>query len=177
MTHKQFWMAVAAYYKQQLNDITISMYAADVSHISIDELMELFSSYRKDPKNKFMPMPSAFLAMLDPSLSIESSAELVAGRIHDAVVKFGWPSPEKARAYIGDVGWDIVRRRGGWQVVCENLGSEWDVGTFHAQSRNSAKASLESHSLGYYDEPIDYEQLTHDTMDRLGVEIKEIEHD
>lgn len=127
-----------------------------------DETLENFktaiSLYIQDSKNKFMFSPATLKPYLHPELSPEAKANEVASRIRSAIGKFGWCNPNEARTYIGELGWKIVERSGGWNYICENHGLDLNPLTFHAQARDQVKALLETHQLGEFDKPIQIEQ-------------------
>ena len=66
MNHHQFWIKAAAYYRAKLDDSTIMLYASDIENVDINKILELFEDYRRDPKNKTLPMPSYFLEKINP---------------------------------------------------------------------------------------------------------------
>lgn len=116
--------------------------------------IELYVSDRKNTK-----FPSVFLlkTYLDKTLSSDAAGNEIASRIRHAISSIGWISPDKAREYIGEVGWMVVIRAGGWQYICENHGTELNPMTFFAQSRESAKSILEQDKKGILNQPIQIE--------------------
>jgi hypothetical protein len=48
----------------------------------------------------------------------DSVQEAVA-RICSSISRFGSPNSDRAREFIGELGWQIVERFGGWQLVCD----------------------------------------------------------
>lgn len=125
-----------------------------------EALIKAIDRYVADTKNKTFFSPATLRPYLNPELSPEAKANEVASRIRSAVGKFGWCNPEEARAYIGGLGWLAIDRAGGWQYVCENLGIDLNVLTFHAQIREQVKAIIETQGLGQFDQPIQIEQRT-----------------
>lgn len=167
MNHKQFWTVLAAYYRTKIDDTTAQLYADDVASLTILELQAMFEKYRRDPGNKFMPMPSWFLEKKNPvTMDPKIQAREVASRLHSAVIKFGWPNPEQARAYIGEVGWAIAQRYGNWRQLCEHLGVEIDPGQFMAQTRDLAESMIRNNENGFLDKPIHFIESSKDYVDR-----------
>lgn len=156
MTHKQFWIQMAGYYRTRLDDSTVLMYAQDVSHVSIEKLQELFLKYRSNPANKFMPMPSWFIEQINPThQDPKILAREVASRIQAAISKFGYCNPIEAKEYIGSVGWMAVQRNGGWLSVCENVGVTVDPSIFYAQTRDLAESIIINAAKENFDKPIE----------------------
>lgn len=70
----------------------------------------------------------------------------VADRIWTAISKFGGYQPEKAKEFIGDLGWLVVEMSGGWSDVCNVELS--DEGIRKAQWRGSAEVYAKKGGLG-----------------------------
>ncbi len=147
---------------------------ADVLRMQVEDLCDLeylkiiqaFEIYRKDSRNITWPRANRIRDLINRKQSNESLANECASRIRSAVTKFGWPNEDLAKAYVGELGWKIVERSGGWMFICQNLGVELNLLTFHAQARDLAKSMLESNTAGNFDQPIalpsskEKEQLT-----------------
>jgi hypothetical protein len=140
-------------------DVMVQHFGAE----GIDKIIWAIDRYVLDPKNKFFFSPATLRPYLNPELSTEAKAIEAATRIRSAITKFGYPTPGEARAYIGELGWKVVERAGGWNYICENHGVDLNPLTFFAQSRDSAKSLQESASIGEFDRPI-------------GIEFKEQKH-
>jgi hypothetical protein len=139
----KLWAMYAAYYRVKLEDHVLRMYADDLSDLDFGTARGALEQYRKNPKNKFMPMPAQVREILDPQVDADAAAKEIASRIMAAIPKFGSWRRDEAFAYIGPIGAEIVGRYGGWQRLCENLGDSLDVGTFQAQARDIARAQFQ----------------------------------
>lgn len=148
--------------KEQLS-MMIDVIAQHFESEGYEKILSAIDRYVLDPKNKFFFSPATLRPYLFPELSTETKSIEVASRLTSAVRKFGYSNPGEARAYIGELGWKIVERNGGWQPLCENLGVSIPVTTFQAQARETAKALIETAGLGEFDKPI-------------GIEFKEQKH-
>ncbi|OPZ23075.1 MAG: hypothetical protein BWZ03_00649 [bacterium ADurb.BinA186] len=154
---KEVITLTAAYYGFNLRPEVLLMYVEDLSDFPEFEVISAYQAYRKNPKNRTMPLPAQIIGVLSPELTTDGKANEVASRIRSAIGKFGWPNPGDARDYIGELGWKIVERNGGWQTLCENHGVDLNPLTFFAQSRDQAKFLIESASIGEFDKPIGIE--------------------
>lgn len=135
----------------------------------VEIILGAIDRYIADAKNKIFFSPATLRPYLHPELSPEAKANEVASRIRSAIGKFGWCNPREARDYIGELGWMIVQRSGGWQHLCENHGLDINPLTFHAQARDQAKALQESAQLGVFDRPI---QIEHRDPDQALNDVK-----
>lgn len=138
----QTFALYAAYYRAKFEDEILRMYAEDLSDLDYPAVNRALETYRRDPRNKTMPMPSQIREKLTPQVDHESVAREIAARIGGAITKFGWASSDRAREYIGEIGWRIVETRGGWTNLCQNHGVTIDPTAFEAQVREQAKAAV-----------------------------------
>lgn len=141
----------------------------------LEKYLTALEQYVFDKKNTKFPAPFQLFPYLDNSLSPDAMANETAARIRKAVSDIGWSQPEQARAYIGELGWAVVMRAGGWMYLCENLGVNMNTLTFYAQSRDSAKALIESGGKGVYDQPIAIPEPKQNVIQMLNLQIKQIE--
>lgn len=111
---------------------------------SFAQYQRALQCYFDDPKNKTFPSLAGLRVYIDPKASVESQANELSSRVVEAISRFGWNNGAEARAYLGDTGWELVKRSGGWAYVCENLGLSLNPGTFRAQARDLAKSLIEA---------------------------------
>jgi hypothetical protein len=149
----QTFAMYAAYYRLKLDDEVLRMYAEDLVDLPLAPVIDALRAYRANPKNRVMPMPADVRAMLEPQLDDDAMAREAASRVMAAISKFGYMRGTEAREWIGELGWLVVQRYGGWQRLCESLGSELDIGTFQAQARDLAKTQAQLARAGRLDQP------------------------
>lgn len=121
------------------------------------------------------PFPSVadLVALVRPGLKDEDQAVEAANRIIQAISNHGWNNVKDAQAFIGEVGWYVVVRNGGWVAICERVKAS-DVGMHRAQFREAALAAIRRHKAGALDtapaflsEPKDREALPAPVADLL----------
>lgn len=134
----QAFALTAAYYRVKIEDQVLKMYAEDVSDLDFNEVIVALGSYRRDPKNRQMPLPAQIRDIVEPEPTPESGGRDVASSIQCAIVKYGYSNEGLARQFIGPQGWDVVQRWGGWSHLCTNMGVSIDPGQFYAQVRDFA---------------------------------------
>lgn len=130
----------ARYFGKKLEPDVISMMIDDLADLPVPELETAFARYRRDPKNKFYPMPAAIRELVEPQENDDSQARVAVARVVEAVSRFGYYGGADARAFVGELGWSIVKAYGGWSPLCEALGHTLDVSQFQAQARELAKS-------------------------------------
>ncbi len=143
--------AMAIYFGRQ--DITrpvVSMFLDDIEQagLSFAEALGGYTRYRQSSKSRRFPIPADIIELCRPQASDESLAKEAAGRILDAITRFGYMRGDEAQIYIGSLGWSVVKSFGGWRNVCENHGVEFNALTFQAQARELAKSHLELNRIG-----------------------------
>lgn len=143
----------AAYYGRDISPDVLRMYADDLSDLRPESVIEAYTVYRRNPKNRTMPLPAQIREIIEPQVDDDTLAREAASRIVAAVPKFGYMQGQAAKSYVGELGWRVVDRYGGWQTVCRNLGDTLDVGTFQAQAREIARAQATLARAGRHNEP------------------------
>lgn len=163
------WLYIAMLYEKELPAHFLNKMIDEIKDLSADNVLKALKAFRTNNKNKTWPRPSDIRALINPSLSVETQANQIARMIPEAISKFGWPNPDEAKAYIGEIGWQIVQSKGGWVDVCNYHGNEWDVGTFHAQARDTAKSIIEASALGLHKQAIGYAEKNQFSIDKLDL--------
>lgn len=137
-TLREVIILTASYYSKPLSGEVLEMYAEDLADLPAAKCIEAYQLYRRNPKNVHFPLPAQIRGLVAPAehISAESKARETAGRICGAVAKYGWNNWAEAKVYIGAEGWEVIRRQGGWQHVCENLGTNINPTAFQAQIRD-----------------------------------------
>lgn len=133
---------MSKYYRSQLPDDVIVAYSNDLKDYPYKDVCLALNAYRKNPKNKFMPIPAMIIEIMDPTISDDGLAREAVARIQKAVRKFGHPNRIQAKEFIGEIGWSVVEKFGGWGFICENLGHRIDLNSFQAQAREVAKNEI-----------------------------------
>lgn len=130
-------IAFGEYYDRKLTTTQIAMYVEDLTALTPDELRAACKLYRQDPKNDRFPLPAKLIALVRPVASAEDIGRDTAAAIIDAVHRAGNNNSERAREIMGELGWAIVARMGGWACFCQELTNE-NLTTYRAQIRDLA---------------------------------------
>src|SRR3990167_4029052 len=137
----KWWVQVYQYHQTQIVKENALIYAQDVVDFTFDQLSAAWAKWRGN--NRKPPMPYDLIKIADPKPDDDFVAREIAARIVGSVPKLGYPNGSEARDYIGEVGWGVVQRMGGWSYVCETMGVSTDPSTFQAQAREIIKGHLQ----------------------------------
>lgn len=85
--------------------------------------------------------------LIVPSVSDEDQAVEAAGRVIQAIDKFGWNNQREAEQFCGEVAWYVVNRNGGWVSLCEGALSR-NIPTMKAQFREMALSAIRRNRAG-----------------------------
>ncbi|MGE3756901.1 MAG: hypothetical protein AB7H97_04055 [Pseudobdellovibrionaceae bacterium] len=145
MTLMKVIVLTFAYYHPErvLPDTVVQMYAKDLADLPVDKCIDAYERWRRNPANKVFPRPAEIRELVNPEefVSVEAKAREIAARIVGAVPKFGWNNGKEARVFIGEEGWSVVQRQGGWSHVCQSL-SSYNMNSYQAQLRDQLAGSL-----------------------------------
>ncbi len=121
------------------------MYQANLlREFDLQKVIQAFDKFMVSNKTNRPPTPAHIIELINPIESLAAKADIIISRIETAIRRFGYTEPEEAKEYIGELGWQIVQFRGGWNYLCQHLGTNLlPGGTFHAQARETVKALIE----------------------------------
>lgn len=125
----------ASYFRQTISPAILEMYVDDLIDLPIDAVIESYKTYRRNQKNRTMPLPAQIRDIVQPEKTTESDARDSAARIQQAIVNFGHSNAKDARTFLGESVWSVINSFGGWNFICTNHGVSIDPAAFYAQTR------------------------------------------
>lgn len=148
-------LELAAFYEKTLTDEQVRVYSEFLAvRLTTHELVQAIALYCDDPKNEFFPRPvSKLVALIKEPIDDDSTAREVAARIVAAIPKFGWCNQEAAKNFVGEIGWAVIEKQGGWPYLCEHYGVDIQMSAFQAQVRDLAKSQIHLAKRGLADTP------------------------
>ena len=140
---KSEYVKLSQYFGRPLSDTALVAYAEDLEDLRFDSVMSAMRTLRTQPGRRSLPLPGDIREACTTTLNgdLMSQSYDIAGKIVDAIRRFGYTNPAAARGHIGPVGWSVTERMGGWQHICNTLTAD-RIGTFTAQCRDMAKSLL-----------------------------------
>lgn len=134
----------------------IKIYCGCLRDIPFGQLERACDLWMKKPNSPQFPTPGQLLACLTPT--DDELAREATSRVIEALHKFGDPYGHteerewKAKEYIGSLGWELVKRKGGWCKL-SNIGNDDLSSTAQAQMRELCISIVRHHRLGLQDSP------------------------
>jgi hypothetical protein len=138
--------------------------AKALDELSDDEFIKACTLVNK--KFRKVPAPIDFYELVKKATNSKNESIDVAARIIGAVPEFGYARGNDAREYIGELGWQVVQRFGGWTTVCEGLTVQNEAMKY-AQFREVANAMMERRALGI-DHCAPNIDLNYDKKEKIG---------
>lgn len=149
---KKIIILTAVYYGRELTPEVVAMMAEDLTDLPYSQVREAYATYRRNPKNRAMPLPAQIRDQIAPQIDDDTEARDAAGRIIQAISKYGYNNAGSARTFMGELAWSVVNRQGGWTSLCESF-MVANTGIWQAQFRDLAKAQLSLARAGRLDTP------------------------
>lgn len=136
-----------------LSPEVIALYDRNLSKLGYENLSHALDVVITNRKSRD-PFPSIreIREIISPDADPEVEAIEAAGRIVQAVSRIGPYQCDKAREFIGELGWRVVEREGGWVNVCNVLTDE-NLGMLKAQWRQMAKSQYMRAKSGFESAP------------------------
>lgn len=133
---------------RELGETMLNGYLAALDDLNPAQVLLALKDWIK--KGRGFPYPSEIREMILPEVSGDDHAVDVASSIIAAISTCGYTNPARAREMIGDLGWEVVQRFGGWRNVCENSDHE-QLNTMRAQLRGLAEVVYKKSQRGELD--------------------------
>jgi hypothetical protein len=140
------FVALGEFYRVDVKRHQAEMYAKAVEDIPMDDIARAMEAVQRT--SKFFPMPVEIRELALGSAKDEALE--AANRIVEAMHRFGWTNPDRAKTFIGALGWRVVEREGGWTALCQRVDSD-DLPILKAQWRELAAATLRRGASGLHD--------------------------
>ncbi len=150
---KKELLYMASAFNRPLSDQVLKWYIDILANKNPDDIIKALRRWAIETKRPEMPTPGQILSLIDPKINFDNEATEAAARIIQAIARFGYSNPLEAKNFIGELGWRVVERYGGWGHLCGKMGTEINEGVFIAHAKALAKVTLERESMGIDDQP------------------------
>lgn len=115
--------ATSIYYQRHLTDEIVLLMAEDLSDLNFKDVAYAYKRWRNS-SSPFFPLPGQIRELINPTEKLEDTSRDIASKIVSAVSKFGSYRSHDAKNYIGEIGWHVVERHGGWENLCSSMTNE-----------------------------------------------------
>lgn len=139
----KIWLGLAEMYGKEISTNALTIMLNAIEDLDTEKVIIALNNWARTSKQTRYPLPSEIREIVNPILSTDALAKESSARIQQAISKFGYMQPNLAKEFIGEIGWNVVERFGGWVYICENHGVDLNPLTFLAQARDLAKAQIE----------------------------------
>lgn len=129
-------IALATISGKELNEIALRAYSEALSDLPAQDVLAALKQWLRTGKG--FPYPADIREKIMPEINPQDDAEDIANTVITSVTRHGYTNPQLAEAAIGELGWVVVTRMGGWKHLCETLTPQ-NESTFRAQIRNYAE--------------------------------------
>lgn len=160
---------------KSLSEDLVAMYEKSLSQLGYEKLSYVIEQIILERGDRD-PFPSirTIREKVVPTPSAESEAIDAANRISEAMAKYGYGRREEAKQFIGELGWLIVQRQGGWENLCENTLTT-QMPTLRAQWRELGKTLWQKAKDGtLHEAPALPESTNPEKVLKLGSTIKSL---
>jgi hypothetical protein len=153
-----------------LSTQALIMMVEDISDLDFNNTLNILNKWGRTEKG--FPYPSDIRSKIEPEINSDDNSQDVANSVITAISKFGYTNQERAKDYIGELGWEAVTRMGGWKHLCETMTHE-NEGMYRAQIREYSKTIIKLAKRGQLDErpalpePTAVSNVVHATMKNL----------
>lgn len=132
--------AMAVIFDKRLTPEAVDLILSDLRQYEPDDVYKALSLCRKE-LSRFPTV--AEITKRIPGTS--SNPSEIVGRILLAVEDYGYPAPDRAREFMGEVAWRAVNYFGGWQALCDYPADS--AMALRAQLRNNVIDAIERNSI------------------------------
>lgn len=132
-------MALAKLCRFELDEVVLGLYDRALAPYGLARVASAIESVIVGRKTRD-PFPSVkeIISIMVPERNDENESIEAVNRVKQAVPRFGRYRGDEAKEFIGELGWEVVQKWGGWGHLCENLGASIGETTFTAQARKDA---------------------------------------
>lgn len=149
---KKLLIGLAETFGTTLSEQRLGLYANVLKNCAPEDVERAIGEILTDPAQKFFPLPAMILEHVAPQVKPDHEAVEAANRIVQAIADIGYYRQDDAKLFIGELGWLVVQREGGWQGLCESVTAD-QLPARKAQWRELAKALIGRAKRGMIDVP------------------------
>lgn len=129
-----------------VDDWGMDIYVEAFLNFNDDQFQKAMVFMREAYRDQRLPKITEIERFATGKLPKDEEAVHVADLIAKAIVSYGLPNMEEAKAFMGELAWEVVQQTGGWATACA-LESNRDLQVAKSQWKLTAK-SVQLRALG-----------------------------
>lgn len=131
----------------------IDLYFSELRDLELKSVIGEMRKFARSVSPKTgLPTIDAIRERLQPKLSDEDLATELSFKIIESITKFGYCNGDQAQKYLGPLGWEAVRRLGGWSHFCEQS-DETPLSILEKKARDVTELVVAQSRGATYDHP------------------------
>lgn len=139
----ELWLGLAGAMGHQLSASALSMMLEAVDDLDPYQVCHFLKNWMRGPNGRKFPLPADLRELCGAAVDDKTVALDASSLVIGAVSRFGIYQQRAAREHIGEPGWTAVERIGGWEYLCQNLGTRTlPLTTVQAQVRDVCEAQI-----------------------------------
>jgi hypothetical protein len=146
----------------------VGMMIEDLEDLPFEKVFSILQSWGKTSSE--FPHPAKIREKLQPTENDLDDGRDIASRVIAAVSKFGSYQAQNAKEFIGEIGWECVKRSGGWVTLCSEL-TEENRGIIFAQTRDLAMTLKKKSINGTLATPQDFPNMLPDGSSKMVLDL------
>jgi len=160
---------LAEIYGRNFSQDAVFMMVEALGELPFQKTNDYLMNYLSSNKTNQFPVPGVIVQAVAPKdISELDVARAVANKIWSFIARYGYTNADKVKIELGDLGWSVVERMGGWVNICQTT-QEDQKGTFIAQTRELVEATIRLQKSGKLDYKFSLTDFaTHEDVKKLS---------
>jgi hypothetical protein len=142
-----------------LSKPAVAMMIEDLADLPFERVYATLQAWGRTSSE--FPHPAKIREKLMPAENDLDDGRDIASKVIGAVAKFGSYQAQNAKDYIGEIGWECVKRMGGWATLCSEV-TEENKGITFAQIRDLSMTLKKKSINGTLATPQDFPNMLPD---------------
>lgn len=103
---------------KQIDDFGMDIWVESMMNMTDEEFDRALEFLRTCYREQRLPKITDVESYAKQQLAGEEESQRAVDLIAEAIIRYGYTNPDRAKAYIGEFGWKLVSEIGGWTNIC-----------------------------------------------------------